>query len=569
MAETGSIISKQKRLSSSKVQENPQNPSKFYNQFLYKTIIVSIFLLVLPFFPSQAPDFINQTLHTTSWEILQLIFVGIAVSYGLFSKRNDETEKDLHSSKFDNAQSYVSGLLQVSSVFDDETESPSSTYENKVQTWNSQYYRGEPPMVTVAPENSVLDQEQKSTHPRVGEKTLCLPVRSLKSRVSYPDESSVKGVSLDRSSSNLGSKQFSRSSSKSRTGELGGSSTPPPPKMEENVVLRSPIPWRSRSGRLEIKDDMENPFYTLPPSMEETKSNKIESRIFSSQSFRNSIPQSSSPPKNLSPTPSLSSDFQAQNVEDLVRRKSFRKSTFPIPPPPPPPPPFCHKSRLSSSTPRDEKDEIVPKKDLKRSVRSVPNKLSGNNREDLQNSSKTGEGAEWWTRTLSDGSTMSKYVETHAANEEMKREAKGGGGGFNDDFVNVMEEKRGKDFETTFIKNRGYPDKIIRENPSFMPNQTFSDFPKEEKKQNLVEDVLVETEDEDSETDDDDDGDDECEELSGHENQEVTHNSASDGGPDVDKKADEFIAKFREQIRLQRIASIRKSAGQVQKNTMR
>lgn len=554
MAETGSIISKQQRLASSKVQENTQNPSKFYNQFLYKIVIVSIFLLVLPLFPSQAPDFINQTLHTTSWEILQLIFVGIAVSYGLFSKRNDETEKDIHSPKFDNAQSYVSGLLQVSSVFDDETESPSSTYENKVQTWNSQYYRGEPPMVTVAPENSVLDQEQKSTT-RVGEKTLFLPVRSLKSRVSHPDESSVRGVSLDRSSSNLGSKQFSRSSSTSRTGESGGGSTPPTPKIEENTVLRSPIPWRSRSGRLEMKDDMENPFYTLPPPMEESKSNKIESHTFSSQSFRNSISKSNSPPKNLSPTPSLSSDFQKQNVEELVRRKSFRKSTLPIPPPPPPPP-FFHKSRLSSTTSSsDIKDDFSPKKDLRRSVRSVPNKLSANSREDLENSSKTGEGAEWWTRTSSDGATMRQYVEKR--DEEMKRAAKGGGS--NNDFVNVMEEKRLKDLETTFIKNRGYPDKIIRENPSFMPNQTFSDFQKEEKKQNLVEDVLLETEDEDSETDDD--GDDEFEELLGNENQVVTQNSASDGGPDVDKKADEFIAKFREQIRLQRIASVRKSTG--------
>ncbi|XP_074329179.1 uncharacterized protein LOC141666860 [Apium graveolens] len=554
MAETGSIISKQQRLASSKVQENTQSPSKFYNQFLYKIVIVSVFLLVLPFFPSQAPDFINQTLHTTSWEILQLIFVGIAVSYGLFSKRNDETEKDVNSSKFDNAQSYVSGLLQVSSVFDDETESPSGTYDNKVQTWNSQYYRGEPPMVTVAPETSVLDQEQKST----GEKTLLLPVRSLKSRVPWRDESSVRGVSLDRSGSNLVSKQFSRSSSTSRTGEAGGGSTPPPPKIEENTVLRSPIPWRSRSGRLEMKDDMENPFYTLPPSMEESKSNKIESHTFSSQSFKNSVPKTNSPPKNLSPTPSLSSDFKSQNVEDLVRRKSFRKSTLPIPPPPPPPP-FFHKSRLSSSSSSDKNDEIFPSKDLRRSVRSVPNKLSTNNREDFKNSSKTGEGAEWWTRTSSDGATMSKYVETR--DEELKRAAKGGGS--NDDFVNVMEEKRLKDLETTFIKNRGYPDKIIRENPSFMPNQTFTDFQKEETKQNLVEDVLLETEDEDSETDDD--GEDEFDELLGYGNQAVTHNSATEGGPDVDKKADEFIAKFREQIRLQRIASVRKSAGEQQK----
>jgi hypothetical protein len=35
--------------------------------------------------------------------------------------------------------------------------------------------------------------------------------------------------------------------------------------------------------------------------------------------------------------------------------------------------------------------------------------------------------------------------------------------------------------------------------------------------------------------------------------------TVSDEGPDVDKKADEFIAKFREQIRLQRIESIKRS----------
>ncbi|CAM8991966.1 unnamed protein product [Rhodiola kirilowii] len=35
-----------------------------------------------------------------------------------------------------------------------------------------------------------------------------------------------------------------------------------------------------------------------------------------------------------------------------------------------------------------------------------------------------------------------------------------------------------------------------------------------------------------------------------------------DFGPDVDKKADEFIAKFREQIRLQRIESIKRSTYQ-------
>ncbi|XP_038995882.1 uncharacterized protein LOC120120290 [Hibiscus syriacus] len=42
--------------------------------------------------------------------------------------------------------------------------------------------------------------------------------------------------------------------------------------------------------------------------------------------------------------------------------------------------------------------------------------------------------------------------------------------------------------------------------------------------------------------------------------------SGNNGGSDVDKKADEFIAKEREQIRLQRIDSIKRSSGQFKRN---
>ena len=102
-------------------QSDHEKQSKF---FLYKAALVTLLLVLVPLFPSLAPDFFNQTFHSTSWELLQLIFVGIAVSYGLFSKKNDvEPHKDNH--KIDNAQLYLSKLLQVSSVFDDESESES------------------------------------------------------------------------------------------------------------------------------------------------------------------------------------------------------------------------------------------------------------------------------------------------------------------------------------------------------------------------------------------------------------------------------------------------------------
>nr|GEX34123.1 nuclear pore complex protein NUP1-like isoform X2 [Tanacetum cinerariifolium] len=58
---------------------------------------------------------------------------------------------------------------------------------------------------------------------------------------------------------------------------------------------------------------------------------------------------------------------------------------------------------------------------------------------------------------------------------------------------------------------------------------------------------------------DDDDDDDELQELASTKNNEAMNEEEMMSGSDhnVDKKADEFIAKFREQIRLQRIASIR------------
>nr|GMD78633.1 MICAL C-terminal-like protein [Ipomoea batatas] len=357
------------------------NPSKYYyNHLLFKALIVTVFLVVLPLFSSQPPpDSINQTLHTRSWEILQLIFVGIAVSYGLFSRKSEEIDDKENgcATKFDNAQSYVSRLLQVSSVFDDESEDGSvldddhnSSSDNKViQTWNNQYRRGEA-VVVVAKERHG-DEEQTSSvsvkTSKVGEKPLLLPVRSLKSRVAEGDD-----LAEEANSKRFWSKSM---------------------KGEENLVLPSPIPWRSRSGRMEMKE---------------------ESKLFSSSS-------------------SMAEDPEFNKLEPR------KKTTTPAPPPPPPHYFLGKSSSMKSSALAAKKKE--DEKELRRSVRSVP--------ADIPDEVKGEEAA----------------VQNHA----------------------------GKSAFTPF-NGRG---------------------------------------------------------------------SSGDGGPpDVDKKADEFIAKFREQIRLQRIESIRRSAGQ-------
>ena len=67
-----------------------QAPAKFLSGFFYKVIFFTIFIALLPLLPSQAPGSVNKSIFTRSWELLHLLIVGIAISYGLFSRRNTE-----------------------------------------------------------------------------------------------------------------------------------------------------------------------------------------------------------------------------------------------------------------------------------------------------------------------------------------------------------------------------------------------------------------------------------------------------------------------------------------------
>ncbi|CAA0823116.1 hydroxyproline-rich glycoprotein family protein [Striga hermonthica] len=163
---------------------DPENDpsSKFYRHFLFKSSLITVLILLLSLFPSIAPEFISRTLHAASWELLRLIFIGIAVSYGLFSRKNEQMEKP---------------------------ESP------RVVTLNSRYFRVEP-VVMVA--------KQQITNEN---KPLLLPVRSLK---------------------------------------------PKPRNVDDMAVLRSPIPWMSRSRRTETNEN------------EDIKTNPVDGLKFNSSS---------------------------------------------------------------------------------------------------------------------------------------------------------------------------------------------------------------------------------------------------------------------------------------------
>lgn len=505
--------------------ESPSNPAKVSPHFLYKATLVTAFLVLLPFFPSMAPDFINQTLHARSWELLQLIFVGIAVSYGLFSKKNDdEPEKLDHGSKLDNAHSYVSKLLQVSSVFDDETD---LIEENKIQTlMNSKYYRGEP-LVLVANEEGPVVKEEESVASEISQKPLLLPVRSLKHRVSDVDlvDESGRGNGLMNRS---GSKRFTGNSRKPKNIEVGGLNFQKmEEELEESLVLRSPIPWRSRSGRMEMRENGDSPspsILSTPTSEEQEQEPEPETelnRAEYSKSLRSSRPNSSfssiSPPKKkLSPSTSFSSESQ------VMRKKSFSSP----PPAPPPPPTTLRKSVLMKSNSTVVNNAVSPeKKVLRRSARSVPS-------EEFSES-------ELGVRSTTQNDGLLKSVRTIRPSSN-----------------NL--EKNSMDCEASFVERKGYVDKMINVK-KLEANDEF---------------VSVETSDDDEEESEDDyfEGSlgNESGEGATHDNNNNNNNSSvNEVGPDVDKKADEFIAKFREQIRLQRIESIRKSTAQRSGNTLR
>ncbi|CAN1834781.1 hypothetical protein LINPERHAP1_LOCUS34192 [Linum perenne] len=376
-------------------------------------------MFILPLLPPQsAPDFIGSG----GWEFLHLVFVGLAVSYGLFSRRriDEESSSDRKDDKFDAAQNYVSKFLPVDSVFDHEDDD--GGVSTKVETWTSQYLRNEAVVVVADEEGDDGGGGGENRNRRFVrmEKPLLLPIRSLKST-----ESDFESRSND-----------------------------------SNSVLRSPIPWRSRSGRIQF-DPVTAPSPPPPPP-------PPPPLVASSQSIR-----SRNSPKSSGSIPQFSSDeIQAKSAEDFVRRKTIFRS--PPPPPPPPPPPLTRRSssrRPSPST--SDHDQLPPVKS-----------------DDQQSRSERSH----------------SFVEFPAAEDERIEK------------LVVMEEEDDDDSSSEVEEYEERKDRVLE----FPLPDGSGEYDGEEDSPPLP--------------------------------------------PDVDRKADEFIAKFREQIRLQRMESIKRTADQVRKN---
>ncbi|CAF2072764.1 protein BNI1-like [Brassica napus] len=458
-----------------------QNPRKFYSRFLFKALILVVFCSIVPVFLSQTPELANQT---RLLELLHLVFVGLAVSYGLLSRRNYDgggSSNNDHKADHNNTNphAYVPKLLEVSSVFNvgHESESDpsddSSGDRHKIQTWRNKYHMKSPEVV--------LSRENKTRFvDRVGsgvrEKPLLLPVRSLNySRVSDDSRGPWEKVRSKR--------ELLKS--------LGD---------DNSDVLPSPIPWRSRSS-----SSTEVESQTSIATVESQPLIKTQANLTSSSS-------------SSRPLPKLTTESGVETDEDTVRKQRFRPSP-PSPPPPPPLPAFYN------SASRKENSLGVNRMESRESVQK-----------------KKFSGGEFHPPPPPPPPPPMDYYKSPPTK------------------LRASSERRKSSEQKT---KRNSPKKVWWSDPIAESKEhrvTRGDTEKNDGRGFLGSKAGDESEDEERRRREDD----EHREI---EEKKIEDEGACGNNSDVDKKADEFIAKFREQIRLQRIESIKRSTNKISANS--
>lgn len=241
------------------------------SKMLYKSLIIVSVIVVTPLFPSQAPDFITQKLLTNVWELLHLLFVGLALCYGLFCRKCVEMESEICCEN-DTEIANFSGVLCFPSISEDGFESLCISDESNIlldykdslrfdegkklrsfslrnenepvcdnrrekgsQIWNSQYFKGENLMV-VSDGNYEYNNDYKS---------LGLPIRNLRSGVSEISEFSYR---------NEDTSVLKMSDISEREVERLVGSVPSNLEKFKEVARPSAIPWISRSERMELEE---------------------------------------------------------------------------------------------------------------------------------------------------------------------------------------------------------------------------------------------------------------------------------------------------------------------------
>ncbi|XP_074591684.1 uncharacterized protein LOC141847525 [Curcuma longa] len=223
------------------------------NFLLHKAVCFSLVVALLSILPSQAA---TRSILATAWEILHLLFLGVAISYGLFSRRNadfDAVKETVTALKADGAVSYFSNMFHVSSVFEDgdgdgDGDDEELYYlhgsldETKTQVWNSQYQRNDP-VVVVANESA-------------GSRPLFLPVRSLKSHLhdldSAPEMENVEPLDSTNAQGQIFEMEMEEEEGSSKATRVFPSPPPPPlspPSLDDVSNISKISSFRSSKKR--------------------------------------------------------------------------------------------------------------------------------------------------------------------------------------------------------------------------------------------------------------------------------------------------------------------------------
>ncbi|XP_027918997.1 uncharacterized protein LOC114177718 isoform X2 [Vigna unguiculata] len=533
------------------LQQNQQDPNKFYYHFLYKAALFLIFFVILPLFPSQAPHFINQSLLTRNWELLHLLFVGVAISYGLFSRRNHEAEKENNHSKFDTAQTLVSKFLQVSSFFDDEAENPPESDETKVQTWSNQHCRNEPVVVVAQPLKKLSSFDDQS-----GDKPLLLPIRSLKSRLS-DDDKDVHVQSLNRS---MSSRRFS--STLNRKGEVVDADGP---TVDVQCLNRSKTFNRfssnsSKSAEVEAGDvDVDDQYLNRSMSSKRFSSNsnrKAEVEADDVDVGVQSLNRSTTSSKRFSSNSNKNAEVEGARAEDKKKESVVLPSPIPW------------RSRSGRMEPKQEEvddafshqsskeESRPPKPQTSRSFRA--SSLSSLSTEPLAKNSEDLVRKKGFYKSCPPPPPPPPPMKPRYGGPSLDKELKRS---FTSE-KNMAAGKKLEEEKQSMQRTSFRSDRLMGHASVPLVSQPVE-------KESFLEKVLVESDEDDeddTETEDEDVGGGIMVEKEGKgkggessKTDSGFSGTSGDEGPDVDKKADEFIAKFREQIRLQRIESIKRS----------
>ncbi|KAL3613697.1 hypothetical protein CASFOL_041771 [Castilleja foliolosa] len=513
-----------------------QIPSKSHSNPICKTLIVLALLLIIPFFPSQPPDFISQTIFTQFWEIIHLLFIGIAVSYGLFGRKT--AQKIEISRNDDESNGYLTGISHISSIFEcgsgnmccepDEQDLIMQSYyancscqcfgdqslgktrcvvhgssakirslvskngkENiifdnnsdgqnvKNQTWSSKYSKGESLVVVSNGLGESLDF-----------KPLNLPLRSLRSSV-------VVNEKQESPNRNGSSSKIEAKGKNDIKGQMirGLVPTNLEKRFEESDADGLPsIPWHSRSGRME-KDGNEfnniiNPrAHYRPRSVEEFEFERIKSRPSNKVSSFSSSPESAS-----SEVDNAEGEISASSEVDNAEGEMVMSVSHP---------------KLAPVT-GDEASLSVDSK----------------NREE----GRMGKGKQPIMSLDSDKKPLSRAKSVRTLKPSR---------------YEALKRVKSEETESPIVNDQ--PNREIGCHfPVPKPRPSLPDFFNNEEN-NCVEQNVTESEDDGDKSELDESCDDE---------DDAKTNVDYDLGSEVDRKAGEFIAKFREQIRRQKASTV-------------